>query len=182
MIATARAGATARVGPPPIAVNSCSGDDPRGAPALSPPRPHFPNPPPNADASAAAEACPRFQPPVGGVLLGGATAPFTCCGGKGRYADRPASWGLALRVRRTLTQAKGVEGPQQCQVQVLTMAMPFDSRRALNIADALGLVIEVNLMAFNFNLPSRSKLVVPNLPPHVINQQGHWGGGRAQSE
>ena len=47
------------------------------------------------------------------------------------------------------------------------MAMPCDSCRALNIADVLGLINEVNLMAFDFKSPSRSKLVVPNLLPFV---------------
>ena len=56
------------------------------------------------------------------------------------------------------------------------MAMPCDSCRALNIADVLGLINEVNLMAFDFKSPSRSKLVVPNLPPLVIDRQGRWGG------
>ena len=46
----------------------------------------------------------------------------------------------------------------------LTMAMPCASHATPNIADALSLVDEVNLMTFDFNSPSRSELVVPNLP------------------
>ena len=60
------------------------------------------------------------------------------------------------------------------------MVMPCGSCRALNIADALGLVNKVNLMAFDFNSLSRSKLVILNLLPLVINRRGSWGGGATQ--
>ena len=46
----------------------------------------------------------------------------------------------------------------------LTMAMPCAYHATPNIADALGLVDEVNLMTFDFYSPSRSELVVPNSP------------------
>ena len=46
----------------------------------------------------------------------------------------------------------------------LTMAMPCASHATPNIADALSLVDEVNLMTFDFNSPSRSERVVPISP------------------
>ena len=59
----------------------------------------------------------------------------------------------------------------------LMMNMSCESCRAPNIADMIGLIDKVNLMGFDFKSLSRSKLVVPNLPPLVIDWWGRLGGG-----
>ena len=46
----------------------------------------------------------------------------------------------------------------------LTMAMPCTSPRTPNIADMRAVIDEVSLMTFDFNSPSRSKLVILNSP------------------
>jgi len=65
----------------------------------------------------------------------------------------------------------------------LTMAMPCAYHATPNIADALGLVDEVNLMTFDFYSPSRSELVVPNSPlfSNPPDVDGSVLGGLAES-
>ena len=65
----------------------------------------------------------------------------------------------------------------------LTMAMPCAYHATPNIADALGLVDEVNLMTFDFYSPWRSELVVPNSPlfSNPPDVDGSVLGGLAES-
>ena len=153
----------------------------------------IPGHPPNTDTTAAAEACPlppwQHRRPI--ACNGGnwrATANSGCCPLRCMMRDGrlEGKWWtrLALALAATLAATEMIWARGRLSSSWPGMARGTASqwlchvnRTGGRIANTLGLIDKVNLMGFDFNLLSRSELIIPNLLPLVIDWQGRRRGG-----